>query len=260
MGDIARCSVGKPSDYYNEELLYKLFGINAELLIDHAWGWEPTTVELIKAYRPQSSSLSTGQVLSCPYDADRARIIVREMAELLALDLVDKGLLTDQLVLTLGYDRESLVGARGKRYSGPVVMDHYGRRIPKHAHGTGNIDHYTNSTRAIMEAVLKVYDSVVNRELLIRRVNIAACNLIPESEIPAEKPVQMDMFTDYEEIDRNRREMRAAEERERKLQRVTLAMQDKYGKNAILKGMNLVEGGTTIERNGQIGGHKAGED
>ena len=255
MGDVARASLNP----LKEAQLYKTFGVNAELIIDHAWGWEPVTMEVIKQYRPSTTSLSSGQVLHCPYDFDKGRLIVKEMTELLVLDLVRKHAVTKQIVLDIGYDRESLVGARGKRYTGPVVMDHYGRRIPRHAHGTGNIDHYTNSTRAIMEAVLKVYDSVVNRELLIRRVNIAACNLIPESEIPAEKPVQMDMFTDYEALDRKAQEMRAAEERERRLQRVTLAIQDKFGKNAILKGMNLVEGGTTIERNGQIGGHKAGD-
>ena len=255
MGDIARASLNP----LKEAQLYKTFGINAELIIDHAWGWEPVTMEVIKQYRPSTTSLSSGQVLHCPYDFDKGRLIVKEMTELLVLDLVRKHAVTKQIVLDIGYDRESLVGARGKRYTGPVVMDHYGRRIPRHAHDTGNIDHYTNSTRAIMDAVLNVYDSVVNQELLIRRVNIAACNLIPESEIPAEKPVQMDMFTDYEALDRKAQEMRAAEERERRLQRVTLAIQDKFGKNAILKGMNLVEGGTTIERNGQIGGHKAGD-
>ena len=256
MGDVARASLNP----FMEERLYKTFGINAELIIDHAWGWEPVTMDVIKQYRPSTTSLSSGQVLHCPYDFEKGQLIVREMTELLAQDMVRKHVVTRQVVLNIGYDRESLTGDRGRNYSGPVALDHYGRKVPRHAHGTGNIDHYTSSARVLTDTVVEIYNRVVHKDLLIRRVNIAVCNLIPEDDIPDEKPVQMDMFTDYEEIDRNRREMRAAEERERKLQRVTLAMQDKYGKNAILKGMNLVEGGTTIERNGQIGGHKAGED
>ena len=256
MGDVARASLNP----FMEERLYKTFGINAELIIDHAWGWEPVTMDVIKQYRPSTTSLSSGQVLHCPYDFEKGQLIVREMTELLAQDMVRKHVVTRQVVLNIGYDRESLTGDRGKNYTGPIALDHYGRKVPRHAHGTGNIDHYTSSARVLTDTVVEIYNRVVHKDLLIRRVNIAVCNLIPEDEIPDERPVQMDMFTDYEEIDRNRRKMRAAEERERKLQRVTLAMQDKYGKNAILKGMNLVEGGTTIERNGQIGGHKAGED
>lgn len=256
MGDVARASLNP----FMEERLYKTFGINAELIIDHAWGWEPVTMDVIKQYRPSTTSLSSGQVLHCPYDFEKGQLIVREMTDLLAQDMVRRHVVTKQVVLDIGYDRESLTGDRGRNYSGPVALDHYGRKVPRHAHGTGNIDHYTSSARVLTDTVVEIYNRVVHKDLLIRRVNIAVCNLIPEDEIPDERPVQMDMFTDYEEIDRNRREMRAAEERERKLQRVTLAMQDKYGKNAILKGMNLVEGGTTIERNGQIGGHKAGED
>ncbi|MDO4746649.1 MAG: nucleotidyltransferase, partial [Bacillota bacterium] len=191
---------------------------------------------------------------------EKGRLIVREMTELLALDMVRKHVVTKQVVLNIGYDRESLVGERASKYTGPVAVDHYGRKVPKHAHGTGNIDHYTSSTRLIMDAVLGVYDRVVHKDLLIRRVNIAVCNLIPENEIPEDKPVQMDMFTDYDALEQEKKAAREAEEKERKLQRVTLMVQDKFGKNAILKGMNLVEGGTTIERNGQIGGHKAGED
>ena len=228
LGDVARASL----DPVFEALLYKVFGINAELIIDHAWGWEPVTVDIIKQYRPSTNSISSGQVLHCPYDFDKGRLIVREMTELLVLDLVRKRLVTKQIVLNIGYDRESLTGDRAQKYTGPVVMDHYGRKVPKHAHGTGNIDHYTSSTHAIMETVLELYDRVVHKDLL----------------------------TDYEAVDREKKAQQAAEEKERKLQRVTLAMQDKFGKNAILKGMNLVEGGTTIERNGQIGGHKAGED
>ena len=256
MGDVARASL----DPFMEEILYKTFGINAELIIDHAWGWEPVTVDIIKQYRPSTNSLSSGQVLHCPYDFDKGRLIVREMTELLVLDLVRKHVVTKQIVLDIGYDRESLEGDRGKKYTGPVAMDHYGRMMPKHAHGTGNIDHYTSSTQAIMETVLGIYDKVVNKDLLIRRVNIAACNLIPENEVPDDKPLQLDMFTDYETVEREKQERKAEEAKERKLQRVTLAIQDKFGKNAMLKGMNLMEGGTTIERNGQIGGHKAGDE
>ena len=255
LGDVARASL----DPAFEALLYKVFGINAELIIDHAWGWEPVTVDIIKQYRPSTNSISSGQVLHCPYDFDKGRLIVREMTELLVLDLVRKRLVTKQIVLNIGYDRESLTGDRAQKYTGPVHMDHYGRKVPKHAHGTGNIDHYTSSTHAIMETVLELYDRVVHKDLLIRRVNIAACNLICEDDIPEDKPLQLDMFTDYEAVDREKKAQQAAEEKERKLQRVTLAIQDRFGKNAMLKGMNLIEGGTTIERNGQIGGHKAGE-
>jgi len=255
LGDVARASL----DPVFESILYKTFGINAELIIDHAWGWEPVTVDVIKQYRPSTNSISSGQVLHCPYDFDKGRLIVREMTELMVLDLVRKRLVTKQIVLDIGYDRESLTGDRGKDYTGPVAMDHYGRRVPKHAHGTERLDYYTSSTHAIMAAVLKLYDRVVNKNLLIRRVNIAACNLISEEDIPEEKPLQLDMFTDYEQLEKDAKERRAAEEKERKLQRVTLQIQDRFGKNAMLNGMNLVEGGTTIERNGQIGGHKAGE-
>ena len=256
LGDVARASL----DPTYENLLYKTFGINAELIIDHAWGWEPVTVDVIKSYKPSTNSISSGQVLHCPYDFDKGRLIVREMTELLVLDLVRKHVVTKQIVLNIGYDRESLEGDRGRRYTGPVVMDHYGRKIPKHSHGTGNIDHYTSSTHAIMKTAMELYDRVVNKDLLIRRVNITACNLISEANIPDDKPEQLDMFTDYVAVEQEKQATRAAEERERKLQRATLALQDKYGKNAILKGMNLMEGGTTIERNGQIGGHKAGDE
>jgi len=256
LGDVARASL----DPVFEALLYKVFGINAELIIDHAWGWEPVTVDIIKQYRPSTNSISSGQVLHCPYDFDKGRLIVREMTELLVLDLVRKRLVTKQIVLNIGYDRESLTGDRAQKYTGPVAVDHYGRKVPKHAHGTGNIDHYTSSTHAIMETVLELYDRVVHKDLLIRRVNIAACNLICEDDIPEDKPLQLDMFTDYEAVDREKKAQQAAEEKERKLQRVTLAIQDRFGKNAMLKGMNLMEGGTTIDRNGQIGGHKAGDE
>ena len=256
LGDVARASLNP----YCEDRLYKTFGINAELIIDHAWGWEPVTVEDIRQYRPATSSISSGQVLQCPYDFEKGRLIVREMTELLVLDLVRKHVVTKQIVLDIGYDRESLEGERGRKYTGPVVMDPYGRKIPKAAHGTGNLDYYTSSTHAIMSAVLDVYDRVVHKDLLIRRVNVTACNLVSETEIPEEKPEQLDMFTDYEALEREKQARQLAEEKERRLQNVTLAIQDRYGKNAMLKGMNLMEGGTTIARNGQIGGHKAGDE
>ena len=256
LGDVARASLNP----YCEDRLYKTFGINAELIIDHAWGWEPVTVEDIRQYRPSTSSISSGQVLQCPYDFEKGRLIVREMTELLALDLVRKHVVTKQLVLDIGYDRESLEGERGRKYIGSVVTDPYGRKIPKAAHGTGNLDYYTSSTHAIIAAVLDVYDRVVHKDLLIRRVNVTACNLVSETEIPEEKPEQLDMFTDYEALEREKQARQLAEEKERRLQNITLAIQDRYGKNAMLKGMNLLEGGTTIARNGQIGGHKAGEE
>ena len=256
LGDVARASL----DPFSEDKLYKTFGVNAELLIDHAWGWEPVTVEDIRQYRPSTSSISSGQVLQCPYDSEKGRLIVREMTELLVLDLVRKHVVTKQIVLDIGYDRESLEGERGRKYTGPVVMDPYGRKIPKAAHGTGNLDYYTSSTHAIMSAVLDVYDRVVHKDLLIRRVNVTACNLVSETEIPEDKPEQLDMFTDYEALEQEKKARQLAEEKERRLQNVTLAIQDKFGKNAMLKGMNLMEGGTTIARNGQIGGHKAGDE
>ena len=256
LGDVARASL----DPFSEDKLYKTFGVNAELLIDHAWGWEPVTVEDIRQYRPSTSSISSGQVLQCPYDSEKGRLIVREMTELLVLDLVRKHVVTKQIVLDIGYDRESLEGERGRKYTGPVVMDPYGRKIPKAAHGTGNMDGYTSSTHAIMSAVLDVYDRVVHKDLLIRRVNVTACNLVSETEIPEDKPEQLDMFTDYEALEQEKKARELAEEKERRLQNITLAIQDKFGKNAMLKGMNLMEGGTTIARNGQIGGHKAGDE
>lgn len=264
MGDVARLSI------HNEGALYKAMGINAELLIDHAWGWEPTDIATIKSYRPETTSLSSGQVLKEPYDYDKGRLIVREMTELLVLDLVRKALVTMQMVMTIGYDRESLIEGpdkktytikkTGKPYAGKVVADYYGRTCPAHAHGTGNIDHYTSSTNAIMDVMMELYDRIVDPDLLIRRVNIAACNLIPETEIPEEGPEQMSLFVDYDAVDKAKRERKEAEEKERRLQRAELYIQDRFGKNAILKGMNFFEGGTTRERNEQIGGHRAGRD
>lgn len=268
MGDIARYSLSPVC----ENALYKIFGINAELLIDHAWGWEPTTIEYIKSYRPSTNSLSSGQVLKEPYDYDKGRLIIREMTELLVLDLVQKGLVTKQIVLTIGYDREILmvksagktikdtvyaVRKTGQPYIGKITVDHYGRVIPKHAHGTGNLERYTNSTRRIMDVVMDVYTKIVDPDLLIRRLNISANYLIPEADIPVQTSEQLSLFTDYEQLQKERAREKAADEKERKIQTAVLSLQRRYGKNAVIKGMNLSEGATTIERNAQIGGHKA---
>ena len=259
MGDIARCSLGKPTDYHNEELLYKIFGINAELLIDHAWGWEPTTIDLIKAYKPEVNSISSGQVLHCAYDFAMAKLVVREMTDLLVLDLVDKGLVTDQLVLTIGYDIENLSNeAIRSEYHGEVKTDHYGRKVPKHAHGTTKLERMTSSTRIITDAMVELYNRIVNPKLLIRRITVTANHVIKEEESKeATSFEQMELFTDYETKTKEREEEEAKLAKERKLQEAMLSVKKKYGKNAMIKGMNLQEGATAIERNRQIGGHKA---
>jgi len=245
--------------YYNEDLLYKLFGINAELLIDHAWGWEPCTIAEIKAYKPSTNSICSGQVLQCPYDAEKARLVVKEMADLLVLDIVEKKLVTDQIVLTIGYDVENLNNdEREKEYSGEVTTDRYGRKIPKNAHGTANIARYTSSTRLIVDATMKLYDEIINKKLLIRRINISANRLIPESEVSENTaPEQLDIFTDYKEVERQKQAAEAEFEREKRLQNTIISLKKKFGKNTILKGMNFEEGATAKDRNQQIGGHKA---
>ncbi len=251
MGDIARCSVQQ------ESLLYKLFGKNAELLIDHAWGWEPCTIAQIKAYRPSSSSLGSGQVLKRPYTFEEGQLIVREMADSLALDLVDKKLAADQLVLTVGYDAESLTDPnRRAAYTGPVTTDAYGRTTPKHAHGSANLDGYTSSAKRITAAAMALYSRTVQRELLLRRVTITANHVLPESSIPApDSPQQLDLFTDSTTLAQQQAAEEAALNRERKMQQAVLHIKKKYGKNAILKGTSLREGATARERNRQIGGH-----
>ncbi|MCH5345407.1 MAG: DNA methylase [Acetatifactor sp.] len=259
MGDIARCSLGGPGEYHNEELLYHLFGINAELLIDHAWGWEPVTIDLIKEYKPESNSLSSGQVLKCPYDFEKGRLIVREMTDLLVLDLVEKKLVTDQMVLSIGYDIENLTDKEiRKSYKGEVTVDHYGRMVPKHAHGSTNLGRQTSSTKLITDAVMELYDRIVDPKLLVRRITVAANHLVEESTVK-ETPAfeQLDLFTDYASLEKEQEEENARLKKERKLQETMLSVKKKYGKNAILKGMNLKEGAMTIERNSQIGGHKA---
>ena len=254
MGDVARCSV------HDEDKLYKLFGKNAELLIDHAWGWEPTTIEAIKAYRPSTNSLGSGQVLHQPYEPDKAKLVLREMADLLVLDLVDKGLVTDQIVVTVGYDIENLTDPeRSKKYHGAIVKDHYGRQIPKHAHGTANLDGHTSSTKKIMCAVSELFDRIVDKNLLVRRLNIVANHVLPEADAPKKNDgfVQLDLFTDYAALELKQERERAELEREKKMQKAMLTIKKKFGKNAILKGMNLEEGATAKDRNRQIGGHKA---
>ena len=248
MGDIARCSI------YNEELLYSLFGKNAELLIDHAWGYEPCTMSEIKSYRPENTSRSVGQVLSTPYDFDKARIIIREMAESLALDLLDKGLVTDQMVLSVGYDRMSL--RPGSAYEGEVAEDHYGRRVPKHAHGSEKLEGFTSSGKAIVEAVLRLYDRIVDPDLLVRRMSIAANHTARESDI-GERSEQLTLFCDFEAAEREREKRDEELKKERSIQNAVLGLQKRYGKNAVLKGTNFKEGATARERNRQIGGHKA---
>lgn len=259
MGDIARCSIGKPTDYYNEELLYKLFGINAELLIDHAWGYEPCTMEDVKAYQPETNSISSGQVLHCPYEFDKARLVVKEMTDLMVLDLVDKGLVTDQIVLTIGYDIENLTDPdRSRKYKGDVTIDRYGRRVPKHAHGTTNLKRQTSSTMLITDAVMELYDRIVDKNLLIRRINITANRLVDENSAKKEeKYEQLDLFTDYKAKEQEKVKEEAALEREKRMQQTMITIKKKFGKNAILKGMNLQEGATAKDRNEQIGGHKA---
>lgn len=259
MGDIARCSLGGPKDCYNEDLLYKMFGINAELLIDHAWGREPCTMAEVKAYKPENSSVGSGQVLQCAYPFEKARLVVREMADMLALDLVDKGLVTDQVVLTVGYDRENLMDPKiRKAYKGPVSTDHYGRKVPKHAHGTCNLGRRTASSRLITDAVLELFDRIVDPRLLVRRLNVTVNHVVEEAAIRRE-PVaeQLDLFTDYEALERERQQEAQRLEKEKKLQLAMLEIKKKFGKNAILKGTNLEEGATARERNRQIGGHKA---
>ncbi len=248
MGDLARMSIK------NEELLYKLFGINAELLIDHAWGYEPCTIESIKSYKPVMNSISSGQVLHCPYNYEDTKLIVKEMTELLSLDLVKKGLVTSKLVLTIGYDIDNLTNPEiSQNYNGDITIDRYGRKVPKHAHGTINIDHKTASTKIITNAVMELYERIMNKELLTRRINITAADVVNEEDYKNIKEYeQMDMFVDYNELEKQR----LKEKSEKSLQKAVINIKSKYGKNAILKGMNFIEGGTTIERNGQIGGHK----
>ena len=251
MGKIARQSVD------NEELLYKLFGVNAELLIDHAWGWEPCTIDLVKAYKPETNSMSSGQVLTEPYTFEKARYVVMEMADAISLDLVEKRLVTNQFVLTVSYDRESLTRPEiASKYHGEIVMDHYGRPVPKHAHGTANLASHSSSSKEIIGAVMSLYDSIVNKDLLIRRLNISTNHVIREEgrgKKEDEQSLQLDLFTDYDAIAKEEQ----AKKKERRMQEAVLNIKKRFGKNAILKGTSFAEGATAKERNRQIGGHKA---
>ncbi|MGN0234628.1 MAG: DNA methylase [Bacteroidaceae bacterium] len=254
MGDVALCSVER------EGLLYKLFGVNAELLIDHAWGWEPVTMEYVKAYKPETNSLCSGQVLSEPYTFRKARVVVQEMADAVALDLVSKRLVTDQLVLTIGYDTESLTNPLIRaKYEGAVTTDHYGRQVPKQAHGTANLGRHTSSTKQIMETVASLYDRIVNPHLLVRRLTLATNHVISEENARNSDAVavQLDLFTDYEALKRQKKAEADAQAKERRMQETLLSIKNKFGKNSILRGLNFEEGATAIERNKQIGGHKA---
>ena len=252
LGNIARCSIE------NEEKLYKEFGVNAELIINHAWGWEPITIADVKAYKPENNSLSSGQVLSQPYSFEKGRLIVEEMTDLLVLDLVEKGLVTDQMVLTVGYDIENL--KEGSAYRGAVETDRYGRKAPKMAHGSINLGKYTSSTKFIMAKVTELYERIVDKSLTVRRMYVVANHVLDERSAPKQSAeMQLSLFDDAEEVEKKQEAEKKAEEKERRIQKASLAIKKKYGKNAILKGMNLQEGATTIERNKQVGGHKAGD-
>jgi DNA polymerase V len=254
MGKIARMSV------QNEDLLYQMFGVNAELLIDHAWGWEPCTIAEVKAYRPETNSFSSGQVLQEPYTFAKARVVIKEMAEGMALDLVRKHLVTDQVVLTVGYDAESLARPEIRaKYHGEITTNYYGKAVPKHAHGTQNFEKPTSSSRQLMEAAATLFDRLVHPDLLIRRLNLTVNRVVSEAVLDDQnkEPIQLDLFTDYEEIAKKEREEKARQDKERRMQEVQLKIKEKYGKNAILRGLNFDEGATAKERNAQIGGHKA---
>ena len=268
MGDIARASLFPQK----KALLYKTFGVNAELLIDHAWGVEPVTIELIRAYRPSSNSISSGQVLKEPYVYEKAALVVREMTELMVQELVRKHLVTKQLVLNVSYDRESIkliipgrkmsdgiytVASTGKIYKGKVAPDMYGRPHPSHAHGTANLELYTSSPRRIVRAVMELFVRIIDPDLLVRRINISACGLINENDIPPEAPRQLCFFEDMYSRDNLIRQERRRDEKERNVLRAIIGLQNRFGRNIVLRGMNFIKGGTTIERNGQIGGHRA---
>lgn len=252
MGDIARCSIE------NENLLYNLFGVNAELLIDHAWGYEPTTMQDVKSYKPETNSISEGQVLHCPYDYEKTKIIVKEMIDNLSLSLVSKEKVTNKIVLTIGYDIDNLTDPIiSKKYNGEITYDQYGRAIPKHSHGTITLEYKTSSSKVLMKKCLELFERIINKDLLVRRVNIAACNIVDENDVDNEVVhQQLDLFS----INNNKSEIdekdKLNRKEELKLQKIMLELKNKYGKNAILKAMNLEEGATARDRNNQVGGHK----
>ena len=254
MGDIARCSLGKPEELHNEELLYRLFGVQAELLIDHAWGWEPCTIAAIKDYRPKSSSLSSGQVLPEPYPHEKARLIVREMADQLSLELVEKGLVCSQFMLDIGYDAENLSApAQQRSYHGLTKTDRYGRAVPAAAHGSANLPVPASSARILMQTAAEVFDRIVDFGLSVRRVTVTAAGLLRQEEAQLVGGDQLDFFGNYAAHQQQKAEL----ERELSGQQAIVALRQKYGKNAVLRGMDLQEGATTKGRNGQIGGHRA---
>ena len=259
MGDIARCSLGGPGEYFNEDMLYRMFGVNAELLIDHAWGWEPCRISDIKGYKPRNRSIGSGQVLHEPYTYEKAGIVVREMIDALSLDLVEKGLVTNQLVLTIGYDIANLSNPRlSAQYRGQVSTDRYGRSIPKHAHGTENLQRKTSSSQVLADAMMNLYRRITDKNLLIRRIAMSA-NRVTDEKCMEEKPEfqQLDFFTDYEALQQQMEEEKSRLQEERQMQETLLNIKKKFGKNAVLKGMSLQEGATARDKNNQIGGHKA---
>ena len=262
MGDIARCSLGGPGEFYNEDLLYKMFGVAAELLIDHAWGYEPCTIVDIKAYHPENHSLSTGQVLTRPYSFEEGKLIIREMADVLTLDLFDKGLVTDQIVLTVGYDIENLT-APAKKYNGPTMKDPYGRILPKSAHGSRNLGGFTVSSDRIIKAAVSLYEEIVNKELTIRRAYVVANHTVPVAKAlaPENDYEQMDLFSMMDEGKlKEKEDKKAREEKVLKAQKALLDIKHRYGKNAVLKGFNYLDGATAKQRNKMIGGHQAEND
>lgn len=259
MGDIARCSLGGPGEYFNEDMLYRMFGVNAELLIDHAWGWEPCRISDIKGYKPRNRSIGSGQVLHEPYTYEKAGIVVREMIDALSLDLVEKGLVTNQLVLTIGYDIANLSNPRlSAQYRGQVSTDRYGRSIPKHAHGTENLQRKTSSSQVLADAMMNLYRRITDKNLLIRRIAMSA-NRVTDEKCMEEKPKfqQLDFFTDYKALQQQMEEEKSRLQEERQMQETLLNIKKKFGKNAVLKGMSLQEGATARDKNNQIGGHKA---
>ena len=259
MGDVARCSLGSLNDYHNEDLLYKLFGVNAELLIDHAWGIEPCLISHIKAYKPESNSIGSGQVLKEPYTFEKGRLIVWEMTDLLVLDLVEKHLMTDQIVLYIGYDIDNLKrNKNGKSFTGEITTDHYGRDVPKPVHGSISLNGYTSSTKDIIEAVLELYDRLADPELYIRRVTVTANHVIGEQEAEEKRQYeQLNLFTDYEQLKKDEEEEAERLNKEKNMQYAVIDIKKKFGKNAILKGTNFIDGAMTRERNSQIGGHRS---
>ena len=259
MGDVARCSLGSLNDYHNEDLLYKLFGVNAELLIDHAWGIEPCLISHIKSYKPESNSIGSGQVLKEPYTFEKGRLIVWEMTDLLVLDLVEKHLMTDQIVLYIGYDIDNLKrNMEGKTFTGEITTDYYGRNVPKPVHGSVNLNGYTSSTKDIIDAVLELYDRLVDHDLYIRRVTVTANHVLDEqAALRTRQYEQLDLFTDYEQLKKKEEEEKERLNREKNIQHAVIDIKKKFGKNAILKGTNFIEGAMTRERNSQIGGHRS---